>query len=99
MDYVENVAIQNHGEFGRGRTWYCLWPPHSGQEVRHLDLLVKEGAEIELHPSNMKPTRQVLFLHFMISSVAIPEANKTVVFQRWENHPPEVTLPFLFLHK
>jgi len=46
----------------------------------------------------MKPTRQALFLHFMISSVAVPEANKTVVLQKWENNPTEATLPFLVLH-
>jgi len=59
------------------------------RKFRHLDLLVKEAAEIELHPNNMKPTRQVLFMLFLIASVAIPEANEIVVLQRWDNHPPE----------
>jgi len=69
------------------------------RKFRHLDLLVKEAAEIELHSNNMKPTRQVLFMLFLIGPVAIPEADETAVLQRWDNHPPEVTLPLLFLHK
>lgn len=81
-------------ELGTGYGHHIL-----ARKFRHLDLLVKESAEIELHPNTMKLTRQVLFLLFLIASIAIPEANETAVLQRWDNYPPEVTLPFLFLRK
>jgi hypothetical protein len=100
--------IELCGECGVSKPWRILHGQNLGtgyghhilvRKFRRSDPLVKEVTEIELHPKNMNLTRQVLFMHFMIASVAFPEANETGVLQRWDNHPPEVTLPFLFLHK
>lgn len=88
---MENLA---GAELGTGYGHHIL-----ARKLRHLDLLVKQAAEIELHSNNMKPTQQVLFMLFLIASVAIPEGDETAVLQRWDNHRLEVTLPFLFLHK